>query len=310
MFFCLTTPICWLTLGILRAAVWKERVIKIIEGFTHLERFGLCGATSHGRSVWVEAVDAKCAASRVFREGSVLSTRGHAVHHCILHLHCMLWLGVLGVGWMAFLRWHSSELSGCALHPGLLAENLMCPLLLIFDEYHSIRWLPFLVMAFGHFCGSSPALWTLTVTIHNLHLPVHLNEQFLCQHPGERLCRTVHRASMSLSTQQRTRLTISRLTPNSGVYCWGSSKCLMTLGRKRSFHGVQLERALVAVATGRLNITAATGCSEQGGLGAACCPRGPLCSAAEVGSNGKCSPGCLCTPPCMLLGFTGESRLP
>lgn len=180
--------------------------------------------------------------------------------------------------------------------------------LLIFDEYYSIRRLPFLVMAFGHFCGSSPALWTLTVTIHNLHLPVHLNEQFLCQHPGERLCRTEHRASMSLSTQQRTRLTISRLTPNSGVYCWGSSKCLMTLGRKRSFHGVQLERALVAVATGRLNITAATGCSEQGGLGAACCPRGPLCSAAEVGSNGKCSPGCLCTPPCMLLGFTGESR--
>lgn len=146
-------------------------------------------------------------------------------------------------------------------------------------------------MAFRHFCGSSPVLWTLTVTIHNLHLPVHLNEQFLCQcsgsHLGERLCRTEHPASTSLGAQQRTWLTVSRQTPNSGVYCWGSSKCLMTLGRKRSFHGVQLERALVAAATGRLNITAAAGCSEQGGLGAACCPRDPLYSAAAAALGWK-----------------------
>lgn len=193
----------------------------------------------------------------------------------------------LGVGLMVFLDKCRAEQT-CFTYRSLsrkLSNVLVCPLLLIFDEYHSIRWLPFVVAAFRHFCGSTPVLWTLTVTIHHLQLPVPLKWAVplsIFRQPSR--WETLQNPTSSLDVFGHTAVNsaVSRWTPNSGVYCWGSSKCLMTLGRKRSFHGVQLERALVATATGWLNIAAAAGCSERGGLGAACCPQGPLYSAAAV----------------------------
>lgn len=101
MFLCLTIPIYWLTPGILRTAVWKERV-NSDQNNRKIYRFGtLLLAWSHFHMA--DPFESKLwflshCCSHVFKEDSMLSTRGNAVHQSISHLHCMLWC-TWGLAW-------------------------------------------------------------------------------------------------------------------------------------------------------------------------------------------------------------------
>lgn len=116
---------------------------------------------------------------------------------------------------------------------------LVCLLSFIYNKHSSIRWMPLLVMAFRF---SAVALlpcsehlkWQFIICGFLLHL----NEQFFCKFSGYCLrwvtWKTENWGSMSLGTkkQQQNQLTVFREISNYGIYCQGSSKCIITLQRK------------------------------------------------------------------------------
>lgn len=131
-----------------------------------------------------------------------------------------------------------------ALHPGLIRKNKTtswCAFyFFIYNKHSSIRWMLLLVMAFrfsavASLLCSEHLKWQFIIW----SLLLHLNEQFLCKYSGYCLRWETHRAEnqglMPSGTKKATtknQLAVARQIPNYGIYCQGSSKCIITLQKK------------------------------------------------------------------------------